>query len=342
VKGTTLLPLHKYCCRKYADVADPRFIFTVQTPDWDGEREKELAEAESLRLWYVAATRAREHLVLSLFRNSNSGSPAARIAEFVQAPDSNEYRWIGLLPPSQLNDTGVNVPGEDVVSLGEYTSAEDAWVARRSEQLRRLAALHIATPSGLESDDLPEPVPEGVGWSRTSGSALGPAVHAVLQRVRLDDLSDLHALASGAAQECAVDADLVVAHARRATLSVAVRQAVESGRFWREVPVGIREGHTLIEGTIDLLKEYADGTLGVVDYKTDQLSRAAVPARAAYYAFQGGAYALAVERATRRTVSSLEFVFTSPADGEVVRYDADHVRDLMNQAAAAARVGEQA
>jgi ATP-dependent exoDNAse (exonuclease V) beta subunit len=104
--------------------------------------------------------------------------------------------------------------------------------------------------------------------------------------------------------------------------------------------VGIREGDTLIEGTIDLLKEYADGTLGVVDYKTDQTSRAAVPAHAARYALQGGAYALAVERATSQSVSSLEFVFTSPADGEVVRYDADQVRDLMNEAAAAARAGE--
>jgi ATP-dependent exoDNAse (exonuclease V) beta subunit len=199
--------------------------------------------------------------------------------------------------------------------------------------------LHVATPGGLHGDDH-EAVPDSTGWSRTSGSALGLAVHAVLQRVRLDDLSDLHALASGAAQEYAVEADLVVAHALRATLSVAVRQAFESGRFWREVPVGIREGDTLIEGTIDLLKEYADGTLGVVDYKTDQLSRTAVPARAAYYALQGGAYALAVERATSRTVSSLEFVFTSPADGDVARYDADQVRDLMNEAAAAARVGE--
>jgi ATP-dependent exoDNAse (exonuclease V) beta subunit len=49
-----------------------------QTPDWNADREAELAEAETLRLWYVPATRAREHLIISLFGNANNSCPAAR------------------------------------------------------------------------------------------------------------------------------------------------------------------------------------------------------------------------------------------------------------------------
>jgi ATP-dependent helicase/nuclease subunit A len=46
-----------------------------QTPDWNGDHEKELGEAEALRLLYVAATRAREHLVLSLYHNRAENAP---------------------------------------------------------------------------------------------------------------------------------------------------------------------------------------------------------------------------------------------------------------------------
>jgi ATP-dependent helicase/nuclease subunit A len=67
-----------------------------QTPDWDADREKELAEAEALRLWYVAATRAREHLVMSLFRNANTVCPAARIAEVLETSDIRGMRRLQL------------------------------------------------------------------------------------------------------------------------------------------------------------------------------------------------------------------------------------------------------
>jgi len=39
------------------------------THSFDGDREKQLEQAQQLRLLYVAATRAREHLVLSLFHS---------------------------------------------------------------------------------------------------------------------------------------------------------------------------------------------------------------------------------------------------------------------------------
>ena len=78
----------------------------------------------------------------------------------------------------------------------------------------------------------------------------------------------------------------------------------------------------------------------MVDYKTDHVSPAALTEYAARYVLQGGAYALAVERATGQAVSTLHFVFAAVGEGTVVDYPASQVAELMQRAAAAARTDE--
>src|SRR5262249_39678324 len=54
-----------------------------QTDDFPSaeRRERRMAEAESVRLLYVAATRAKDHLVLSLFRGARAEDSRAAIVE---------------------------------------------------------------------------------------------------------------------------------------------------------------------------------------------------------------------------------------------------------------------
>jgi len=105
--------------------------------------------------------------------------------------------------------------------------------------------------------------------------------------------------------------DRIAALARAAAESQPVRAAVASGRFYREVPVGICWQGTLLEGYVDLLYEHEDGSLSVIDYKTDHIAATEIDGRMHHYRLQGGAYAMALERATQRTVSSVEFVFAA-------------------------------
>jgi ATP-dependent helicase/nuclease subunit A len=58
------------------------------------DREQRLDRFERDRLLYVAATRARDHLVVSLFRQPNRPSAAARIAEVLDALDEPLHRVI--------------------------------------------------------------------------------------------------------------------------------------------------------------------------------------------------------------------------------------------------------
>ena len=109
----------------------------------------------------------------------------------------------------------------------------------------------------------------------------------------------------------------IVRLTRVALQSQTVQRAVASGRWWREVPVAAPVGETVLEGFIDLLFEES-GELVVVDYKTDILeTEEEMAERTRRYRLQGGAYALAIEAATKRPVKEVVFLFLQP-EGEVV------------------------
>ena len=99
---------------------------------------------------------------------------------------------------------------------------------------------------------------------------------------------------------------------RRALNSPIVRRAVSSARLWREVPVLAPIDEGVLEGFIDLLFEEEDG-LVVVDYKTDALeSQEQIDRSMERYRLQGGAYALALQKTTGRSVKKVVFLFPQP------------------------------
>ena len=71
----------------------------------------------------------------------------------------------------------------------------------------------------------------------------------------------------------------------------------------------MQDDGTILEGFVDLIYREDDGSLVVVDYKTDQIPAAAIPARTAYYQPQINAYSEVVSTATERaTTGSLLFL----------------------------------
>ena len=104
--------------------------------------------------------------------------------------------------------------------------------------------------------------------------------------------------------------------ARVAIESDVVRRAVKSGRYWREVPVGVPVADGALEGFIDLLFETPTGGLAIVDYKTDTLREGQTAEAAERYRPQASAYALAVSRATGKPVEEVVFLFLEPQGEE--------------------------
>ena len=130
----------------------------------------------------------------------------------------------------------------------------------------------------------------------------------------------------------------IIALTQAALNSLVVRQAVAAGRFWREVPVAAPLGDGVVEGFIDLLYE-REGGLVVVDYKTDAIDAPETAETAQRYRLQGGAYALAAQRATGKPVREVVFLFLRPSKEERLTDVAQLTADAERRAAEYLRGG---
>ena len=123
-------------------------------------------------------------------------------------------------------------------------------------------------------------------WSKGRyGSAVGRAVHGVLQTVDLATGDGLdQAVAAQCLAEGVTDFHSVVKDLVRSALDRTIVRAAAVRPHWRETYVGTElDDGTVLEGIIDLLFRDDDGTLVIVDYKTDAVPAAALPARVDFY-----------------------------------------------------------
>ncbi len=289
---------------------------------WDRQAD----EAEDVRLMYVAATRARDHLVVSVFRKQ--GDAASRAAKIVSYAEGAPGVWDEVLPrpvaPAGREHVRPDVP------LAPFASVE--WDAKRLAAIKAAARKVAVSPSSLKAqlqasapapkDRSPETDDEP--W-RTGRAAtdLGRAVHAVLQEIDLRGRQRLESLARAHAARNRIpgEADAITRLALAildAPLMVRAAEADVRGRCWREVRVVAPlsdGGPATLDGAIDLLFEDAAGKLVLIDYKTDRaMSGESLAEVGAPYQAQLGAYAWAVERTTGRKVSEAWVIFASRAE----------------------------
>lgn len=322
----------------------------LRTPDYSGleEAEKKHRSAESVRLAYVAATRARDHLLVSMFQstarsNQQGNSVVASIAGFRPALESY------CADSTVIADGATVVPTSSVsdVKLPEYDVEQ--WQAGRARAARKRSLPRAVTPTWLAKagafdaavleaeiedkdaeTDVYHPSTKGRG-----GTAFGSALHAVLQEIvdliaahlplegdislesHLDELesdivrsTEFHAAAHGVSHDRSEIARLT----RLALRNPALVSALDSPRLWSEIPVAAEieteDGPVVIEGILDLLYQDADDDLVVVDYKSDYIpDDATLSAKIERYAWQGAAYAAAVAKASGKRVKDVQLLF---------------------------------
>ena len=314
------------------------------------EREKAMAASEMRRLLYVAATRARDRLIVTCFGKllNKDGGPVsgallAPLAGALPAPEP--------APPVEERDAhGVRVlvPGEPSAreeretapDAGTLVAARSAWLREHDTLLERAARPAPATsPSSLEHvDEEVRGGGPGAPPGRARALALGSAVHRVMELCDLRDAASLTGIAEAVAVELGRPdlAEPAAALAGACWRAAPVRAAAASPEVYREMPVGVLVDGVLVSGAIDLL--YRDGeTWVVVDFKTDSGAREGVLRER--YAPQGAAYALAVEAVTGGTVGEVVFV-AAAADGLVVTVPVDDALRAMARAEIGAAAGE--
>jgi ATP-dependent exoDNAse (exonuclease V) beta subunit len=278
---------------------------------------------EKLRLLYVACTRARDHLIVSVHRKVRDLAPvertrwthaellwnAARELEFA-TPDG---RRAPASRPRRPEPLAAGVDPDEWEIQRAITFAQGArrafvgatTLARRGEEQGGTIDPGLAK----EGRDLELPP-----WNKGRyGTAVGRAVHAVLQTVDLatgDGIDD--AAAAQAAAEGVLGHEAAIgALARQAIASACVQRAAARPR-WREMYVAVPLEDLVLEGYVDLVYRDDDG-LVVVDYKTDAVANdAGLDARLTHYRVQIGAYAHAIQAATGEPVVRGVLCFLDP------------------------------
>ena len=310
----------------------------TQSFDIHASVEEVLDRHERVRLQYVAATRARDLLVVSAHHKEGMTSSGLRAWEGLQGcPD----RWSAFTrrgderyrvePPTQLRLAG-----------GDHGDLARQWQEEQDRLLGRSAAFRAHSATGL-AEELREEV---IGGDRPTGerptteelvvdgcrpmmatavhddaarprgaaaTSLGLAVHAVLEVIDLHDPVAVDALAAFHAEREGIGdhADEVSRYVKIALTAPAVELA-RRHRHWRELYVAVPVGDALLEGYVDLCIDTPEGLL-VVDYKTDLVtSDADIADKLDRYRVQAAAYAIALEQLTGRPVIECRFVFIGP------------------------------
>jgi len=315
-----------------------RFGSKVRTDEWVewAPIDEQMSLHERIRLLYVACTRARDHLVVSVHRKERANpaeNPATRTnAELLIA-------GMGVTVLQDLPDAAL--PTDALPQPAPQAPAPpppfDDWAAELTAALATasrptaVAATALTDEGEPDAEDEPDPGlqkrPRDLDlppWLKGRyGTSIGRAVHGVLQTI---DLSTGAGLDAALAAQCEAEAvptstEDVRAHVVNALGSLSVVDAAASPH-WREIYVCTPVDGRLLEGYIDLLYRGPDG-LVVVDYKTsvsadpEELDR-----RVEGYRLQGGSYALSVAASTGEPVKRVTFLFLTP-EGAIERHLSD-------------------
>ena len=313
----------------------------VPTPGYEAARIREsaAAEAEDVRLAYVACTRAKDHLVVSLFRPA-AKKDTTRAAKLEELCADHLDLFQKLDWESLVEAAGAYEPmaeEERSATGGDFAALRAQWEAQRESTIEKASRQQAQAVTAIaqrvkgqppsvpaEGDVISEKAEAGEGeipYRRgRGGTNLGRAVHAVLQSIDLltgEGLEDI-CRAQAEAEGIGDAAKDVLELSRNALATETVKGLIESvkqgsANYYREVFVSTKLGDRLVEGFIDLLIVVPDG-ITIVDYKTDRLTTKQVHELGPEYEVQLGLYAWAVAETTRRPVREATLLFLRPQE----------------------------
>ncbi len=320
------------------------------------ERSKEDELAEQMRLLYVACTRARDHLLVSMWRPEKRSARAVTLLSTHVASD-------GVCEPMVMGSAVTGTPANAVMTEQRVVESHDVPRDVRRESILEVGArpvwLTATTLARVEADQswasrrvrFGEEIDEWSYDTEDMGDlarhrGFGLAVHAVLEQVirwdsfrneSVDDES-LWRLCSLAVVEQGVEslAQRCLYCVRLALGADVMKRAAHSNRTFAEMPLAYvpeysdrvdsrvedHKADLVIGGVADLVFEES-GVLHVVDYKTEMVTGSSVEVAAKRYAPQLVAYAGALKHATGLEVGSATLLFVSPRASEPMEWPVD-------------------
>lgn len=310
------------------------------------ERDLEAAKAEHARLAYVAATRARDHLVVSVHR---TGRQKSTLAGEISLRNSTALSPAGGSAEIDFNlKTSVEQGSVDETTELFDWSTETEWLANTSTAISGALSRGYATPSQLASHEWDvNPKPDDSSESREldsaqrgrAGTQIGSAVHQVLQDLNLDDLSEIGQLADSAVQAYELDVEPAFIEQKvRNVLEAPIFDGVSEENCIHEAWIAAEiEPEVELEGAVDLLIRHEDSSLTVVDFKTDRVVGEELEKRAGNYAPQLGGYALILESLGMKVEGAVLIFSDGGDDGGYREFRIDDLESAKQRAKAEAK-----
>jgi len=323
----------------------------IRTNNYDAmaDQDKLAAEAEQVRLAYVAATRARDYLFVSTHRTEKDKKT---LAQKIWEMDGRREDIPPTFIPRRESDAGRTTDAGTSTSENQQ-SDRAAWIDRTSEVIRSSSVRGYTTPSALADHSMFEaPKPEDSSQTREqnnaqrgrAGTSIGSAVHQVLQDVDFADLSNVDQLINSAIAAYSGEATYedVAPRVQSILNSPTIQKAaglktIHEAWVAAEVELGVE-----LEGAVDLLIENEDGTISIIDFKTDRVSGEDLLIRARGYEPQLGGYALILESLGFEVRDAALIFSEGGSDGTALEHVVEDLEDAKRGALAEAtdRVNE--
>ena len=303
------------------------------TPGYQARSDEEdvHTDAEDVRLLYVAATRARDHLIVSQMKPPNV-TQRGEVEKTLRAllhdhlPYSTgvhglEKDGVHVIDAAELpplpDEPGLRDPVAEPAEVEQALADRAAWIAK-NERVKAEAnvALTLTRPTDESGHRDEMDLDSTVDWGTPvivgarAGAEVGEALHQVMEVVDLAKPGDIGRLVHSVCQAegLAGQADDVEAMAEACLASDAVKRARAADEAWREVPYMVATNDGFESGRIDLLIREGD-ELTVIDWKSDSIGPDAVQQGAEAHRGQAECYASALQRITKMPVKEVIFVF---------------------------------
>jgi ATP-dependent helicase/nuclease subunit A len=288
-----------------------------QPPGWDAlvKKEEARARAEMRRLLYVAATRARDWLVVpkppadaspgDFWRELSSRLPAASDADVLVV----DAETLPAAEPGARSDFLVleGAGGGDAVAA--------RWETARARLLEEASFRPFVRATVTDAAPRTATAVEAYGAASAAGREFGRLVHQLLEWISFGENApeSARAMAEALAPSFGLDpgaARRAGEHAVRALGLPVIERARKASRVWRELPLAFTDEGRLVEGIVDLVFE-EEGQLVVVDYKSDSITDEQALVRADEHKDQLRLYGRGLVQALGRPVRERLILFTA-------------------------------
>ena len=280
--------MHGFLIGKYADI----------NLAWLEEQQRQHARCEDVRILYVALTRAREKLLILGNQQTDKTCTAQFFARANMFPSLEEepqklgphqalsMQYISYVAPEKFIYT-LHENKREQISLGNLFAWKQAYDKRQAEYQQLMQEEPLLSPSALTEKE----------FQNEEALQLGSWVHAALARRQLYPRETL----STTVQTVAPYADKQA----QDTLLQILENFYKSGAYQTlaamkvlgaEMPFALSYEKGLVNGVIDLLAQDKDGTVWVLDYKTDQVKAGEEEESAQKYTAQLKVYTQAAQQ----------------------------------------------